>query len=77
MGLNTDSAVGRTVQPLSVRLSKAAAAAIQRSMWRRVLLKGCVAKTSGSLVEVAKIRIVARPTHPVHELQAPLQVASF
>ena len=28
---------------------------------------GCVAKTSGSLVEVAKVPTVARPTHLVHE----------
>ena len=33
---------------------------------------GCVAKTSGSLVEVAKVPTVARPTHLVHEPQAPL-----
>jgi len=33
---------------------------------------GCVATPSGSLVEVAKVPTVARPTHRVHELQAPL-----
>jgi hypothetical protein len=38
---------------------------------------GCVAKTGVSLVEVAKVPTVARSTDPVHEPQAPLQVASF
>ena len=38
---------------------------------------GSVAKTSGSLIEVAKVLIVARPTHLVHEPQATLQVASL
>ncbi len=33
---------------------------------------GCVAKTSGSLVEVVFVLTVARPTHLVHETQAPL-----
>lgn len=38
---------------------------------------GCVAKTGGSLVEVAKVPTVARPTHPVHEPKGPIQVASL
>ncbi len=37
---------------------------------------GCVAKTSGSLVEVVFVLTVARPTYLVHEPQAPFQVAS-
>lgn len=32
---------------------------------------GCVAKTNGSLVEVAKIPTVARPTHLVYEPRFP------
>ena len=43
----------------------------------QVVQDGCVAKTSDSLVEVAKVPTVARPTHLVHEPQAPVQVASF
>ena len=34
---------------------------------------GCVATPGGSLVEVAKVSTVARPTHPVHEPKAPIQ----
>jgi hypothetical protein len=38
---------------------------------------GCVAKTGGSLVEVAFVSTISRPTHPVHEPKAPIQVASL
>ena len=40
-------------------------------------LKGCVAKTSGSLVEVVFVLTIARPSYFVHEPKAPFQVASF
>ena len=38
---------------------------------------GCVAKTSGSLVDVVFVLTIARPTHRVHEPKAPIQVASL
>lgn len=38
---------------------------------------GCVAKTGGDLVKLAFVPTAARPPHPVHEPQAPHQVASF
>ncbi len=40
-------------------------------------LGGCVAKTGSSLGKVVIIFTVSRPTHLVHEPQAPFQVASF
>ena len=38
---------------------------------------GCVAKTGEGLVKVAIVLTVSRPTDPVHEHLAPVQVASF
>ncbi len=40
-------------------------------------IPGCVAKTSGSLVEMVFVPTVSPSTHPVHEPQVPFQVASF
>ena len=37
---------------------------------------GCVATPGGSLVEVVFVFTIVRPTHPVHEHQAPFQMAS-
>lgn len=46
--------------------------AVNSRNYNRCRQVGCVAKTNGSLVEVVKIPTVARPTHLVHEPQAPL-----
>jgi len=39
--------------------------------------KGCVAKTSDTLVKRGFVLTVARPTHLIHESQATVQMASF